>query len=325
MTKISVIIPVYNTELYLKECLDSVINQTLKEIEIICINDGSTDNSSEILKEYQGKDNRVVVINQENKGLSEARNSGLKIAKGEYILFLDSDDFYYKNSSLEEVYNRIKSDKSDVLFFDISIKYGLKKEIRKKTNKLEEYKIYFGKEILYKYILEENINSSSCNKLFNKDLFNLVNYTPNIYFEDGELLLRILSLDIKVSKLNDYILCTRERENSITTSFRDQYIDSLEKIFDIIDNIKDFNITNEDRNFYKLGLIGYVIKLYIKSRANNVNIENRIDNLKRENIKLKLIYFFKKEFKVKVKIERLFLYINTRLYINIFKLYLGRK
>lgn len=325
MTKISVIIPVYNTELYLKECLDSVINQTLKEIEIICINDGSTDNSSEILKEYQEKDNRIVVISQKNKGPGITRNKGIKIAKGEYIICLDSDDFYYKKDGLEKLYNRIKIDKSEILFFDIVLKYNRKKEIKIKTSRLEEYKNYSSKEIYDKYVLKESINSSNCNKLFKRNLFDYINYTPNIYFEDGELLLRLLSLNIKISKLNDYILCTRERENSITTSFRDQYIDSLEKIFKTIDNIENFNITNEDKSFYKLGLIVYVIKLYIKSRANSVNIEKRIDNLKRENIKLKLIYFFKKEFKFKAKIERLFLYISTRLYINIFKLYLGRK
>ena len=91
--KISIIVPVYNVEKYLERCLDSLINQTLKDIEIICINDGSTDNSSEILKEYAKKDSRIIIINQNNQGISVARNNGMNKAKGKYIGFVDSDDW----------------------------------------------------------------------------------------------------------------------------------------------------------------------------------------------------------------------------------------
>ena len=87
--KVSVIVPVYNVEKYLRECLESLVNQTLKEIEIICINDGSEDSSLEILNEYASKDSRFVIINQENCGQSVARNKGLDVAKGEYIGFVD--------------------------------------------------------------------------------------------------------------------------------------------------------------------------------------------------------------------------------------------
>ena len=92
--KVSVILPVYNVEKYLKECLDSILNQTLQEIEVICVDDGSTDRSLEILREYEKKDKRVIVLTQENKGAGAARNKGLAIAKGEYLSFLDSDDFF---------------------------------------------------------------------------------------------------------------------------------------------------------------------------------------------------------------------------------------
>ena len=90
---VSVIIPVYNVEQYLSKCLDSVINQTFKNIEIICINDGSTDNSLKILNEYAMADKRIIVINQENSGVYAARNKGLQIANGKYISFVDSDDW----------------------------------------------------------------------------------------------------------------------------------------------------------------------------------------------------------------------------------------
>jgi glycosyltransferase involved in cell wall biosynthesis len=104
MIKISVIIPVFNTEKYLRECLDSVIFQTLKEIEVICINDGSEDGSEYILEEYSRNDNRITIISQENTGTGAVRNKGLQIAKGQFVAFMDSDDYYPENNVLEIIY-----------------------------------------------------------------------------------------------------------------------------------------------------------------------------------------------------------------------------
>ena len=111
MPKISVIIPVYNVEKYLSRCLDSVCSQTFNDIEIICINDCSPDNSAEILQEYAEKDKRIRIINKEkNGGLSAARNSGFAVATGEYIYFLDSDD-WIELDFLEKMYFAITSQK----------------------------------------------------------------------------------------------------------------------------------------------------------------------------------------------------------------------
>lgn len=104
-SKISIIIPVYNSENYLTECLDSVLKQSLKELEIICIDDGSTDNSYQILQKYANKDSRFILLQQENNGAGAARNNGLKNAKGEFIAFLDSDDYYADSTALEKLYN----------------------------------------------------------------------------------------------------------------------------------------------------------------------------------------------------------------------------
>lgn len=105
MPKVSVVIPVYSTEKYLKECLDSVINQTLEDIEIICINDGSTDNSLEILEEYAKNDNRIVLISRENKGVAESRNEGIRKSNGEFVCFMDPDDYYPTVDILKILYN----------------------------------------------------------------------------------------------------------------------------------------------------------------------------------------------------------------------------
>lgn len=128
--KVSVIIPVYNVEKYLPQCLDSVVKQTLKEIEIICVDDGSTDNSLEILKEYAAKDNRITVIAQKNLHAGVARNAGLAIAKGEYLSFLDSDDFFELNM-LEETYNIAEKEKTEIVFYQY-------KKYNNQTGKTEE-------------------------------------------------------------------------------------------------------------------------------------------------------------------------------------------
>lgn len=116
MTKVSIIIPVYNVEQYLRQCLDSVINQTLKDIEIICIDDGSTDSSLEILKEYAQKDNRFVIVTQKNKHAGVARNRGMKLAKGEYVHFLDSDD-WIEEYAYEKLYKILKESEADLVKF----------------------------------------------------------------------------------------------------------------------------------------------------------------------------------------------------------------
>lgn len=101
LPKVSIIVPVYKTEAYIAECLDSVLAQTYQDFEVICVDDGSPDNSVEIIKEYSKNDPRISYVRQENAGLSAARNTGIRNAKGEYILPLDSDDMLEKKSHLE--------------------------------------------------------------------------------------------------------------------------------------------------------------------------------------------------------------------------------
>lgn len=117
MIKVSVIIPVYNAQEHLKQCLESIINQTLKEIEILCIDDGSQDNSLSILREYASRDSRIQVIQQANGGAGAARNTGLRAACGEYLSFLDSDDFF-EPKMLEKAYHQIEQYKADMVVFN---------------------------------------------------------------------------------------------------------------------------------------------------------------------------------------------------------------
>ena len=145
VVKISVIIPVYNSENYLEECLNSVIKQTLKNIEIICIDDGSTDNSSHILQMYSKFDNRFTLIKQKNKGSGISRNKGIEKSKGKYVSFLDSDDMYYNDFSLELLYNKANKNKA------IICGGGLDKR-RVIKNHIVSHKIFFKKEGFMNYI-----------------------------------------------------------------------------------------------------------------------------------------------------------------------------
>ena len=142
---ISVIIPVYNVEKYLRRCIDSVINQTYKNLEIIIVDDGSTDNSSNICDEYTNKDSRVKVVHKENGGLSSARNVGIELAKGDLIAFVDSDDYIELEmyEKLKENMDKYDSDIAICQYYN-SFKYSIKRQIG-----VEEEKIYEGKDMFF--------------------------------------------------------------------------------------------------------------------------------------------------------------------------------
>ena len=169
MPKVSVIIPVYNVEKYLSECLDSVINQTLKDIEIICINDGSTDASGAILDEYAKKDKRIKVFSQKNKGLSVTRNSGLQKSTGDLVYFLDSDD-YISPYTLEYLINALIKDNSDIALGHVKCFGDVSADILE--SKQHGFDYYEKKTGVYKIGLDvrKEMSIISCNKLYRKSI-----------------------------------------------------------------------------------------------------------------------------------------------------------
>ena len=178
MTKLSIIIPVFNTdEKYLRECLDSVIRQTMQEIEIICVNDGSTDGSLDILNEYSKKDSRIIVIDKENAGVSVARNYGIDRASGEYIMFLDSDD-YFLPEACQTVYETVCAENSDLGIFGHFTKKG--KRIKPipiaNSNTFMDY-INVWNKIFKTSFLRETILDFRMELLRQKILFFLMMYT----------------------------------------------------------------------------------------------------------------------------------------------------
>lgn len=157
MAEVSIIVPVYNVEKYLSFCLDSLVNQTFKDIEIICVNDGSTDNSTEVLEHYAGFDKRIKIINKENGGLSSARNAGLDAASGKYIAFVDSDDFV-SHFLVERAYNFVQKKNADFAAFGFDYVVG-------NSLKLYESGFSFPKGLVGKCVYETDLNENFYTKI----------------------------------------------------------------------------------------------------------------------------------------------------------------
>lgn len=181
MTKLSVIVPFYNTEEYIEKCLNSLVNQTLEDIEIILINDGSTDNSINIAKSFQQKDNRIKIIEQENKKQGAARNLGMKAAEGEYIGFVDSDD-WIDLDYFEKLYNAAKKYNSDIaLATNVRIGNGR----TKKRLKIKEET--FKTSLEDKFTLCNHFkNECPTNKIYKTEMLrqNDINWPEQVYCED---------------------------------------------------------------------------------------------------------------------------------------------
>lgn len=241
MTKISVIVPIYNVEKYLEQCLESIINQTLKDIEIICINDGSTDNSLNILNKYATKDKRIKIINQENKGLGATRNVGIKLAKGEYISFIDSDDFL-ELTTYEETYKISKENNLDFLMFRL-INYDDEKDEYYTSNYYDMSKIAntVGDEIFnYKDLGDEifSIAVSACNKLYNREFImkNNFKFPENTAFEDNPFFWNVFLNSKRVFFYKKHLYKRRRHLNSIIGNKGKNHIDTIE-INNIVINI----------------------------------------------------------------------------------------
>ncbi|EKN69393.1 glycosyl transferase family protein [Neobacillus bataviensis LMG 21833] len=177
--KISIIVPVYNVELYIHKCVDSILAQTLKEFELILVDDGSTDNCGRICDEYAKKDSRVIVIHKKNEGQASARNMGLEIIKGEFIGFVDSDD-YIEKDMFEFLYKNALKYEAEVVECSINIING--KDILGIQNHGE---IEIGNnEFALKQLLDNGYRNSMCNKLYKKEIFSELRF-PNKLYEDG--------------------------------------------------------------------------------------------------------------------------------------------
>lgn len=267
MPKVSVIIPVYNVEKYLRQCLDSVVNQTLQDIEIICVNDCSPDNSFAILEEYKSKDNRIKIIDlKENGGLGNARNDAIKEVTAETIMFLDSDDWLELNAC-ELAYEQISKNNNDFVIFGSYIhsmktkkkKYDCAKlanfvDIKGKSNaKISEIKIPFWS------------NAECWYKIYSTKFYkeNHLEFDRGA-FEDQRFNIRIYALAQSISILDKPLYNYRKRDDSITSvslNWKD-FIEAKKRAYELIKNIKlpscDF------KDFYVIYLIESILFYFFK-------------------------------------------------------------
>lgn len=241
MPLFSIIVPIYNVEKYLKECLDSILNQTFKDFELILINDGSTDNSGEIANEYSKKYNNIKIIHKENGGLSSSRNAGVKISSGEYLLFIDSDDLLANTQSLSNIVPYLDNNdlillKFEKLYFDKSI-VPVIKEIN------EEFRNIKIENMITSLINTNCFVSSACNKCINKNYFTINNlfFREGIFSEDVDWSIRLLLSVRSISFSNyPYYLYRQSREGSISTTVNNKHIEdycnSINLSLDLINN-----------------------------------------------------------------------------------------
>lgn len=213
--KISVIIPFYNAADYLYECLESVVKQSYNDLEILLINDGSTDKSHSIAEKYALRDNRIKLINKQNGGQASARNIGLEKTTGDYVSFIDADDsissdLFQKNMAI------LEHDKSiDVLQFPIYMNYGKENALLVKK---PSQSIHYKESLFNKWIVQNDISWLVCNKLFSRKIFETLRFNEEMVYEDNFIIADILSCSEHLKISDKGIYYYHARPNSTTTS-----------------------------------------------------------------------------------------------------------
>ena len=256
--KISVIIPFYNAEKYLSDCLESIINQSFRDIEIICINDGSTDKSEQIIKEYSKKDKRIILYNQKNLGAGQARDKGVEISKGEYISFIDSDDLFH-NKTLEIAYYNIIKYNLDVVWFDF-IQFWNISDI--KINEfIKSYKIKnFSMYMCWCCVVWNRVWKASIIKNNNISFGKIISGEDNVF--NAKIFPFIKN--IKILKLN--LVYHRIVQNSLSSFYQNKSMHLFNSIPDIINtwkNNKIIKLENSEKIYYSLfNFVQFINKEY---------------------------------------------------------------
>lgn len=276
---VSIIVPVHNSSKYLKNCIDSLLNETYKNIEIIVVENGSTDNSLEILECYKDK---IHLTKLNAKGLSKARNKGISLAKGDYIAFVDSDDFIEPNM-IDELVNNLEKNNSDLSICNIT-------EIHEYTNKIIKRNEYPCSLIDQKEINKNLIkfNYAVWNKLYKSEIIkeNNIKFPDDIKYEDISFSLQYITKCKKISKTNEYLYNYIIHKSSEQTTVDKKVFD----IFKIMDICKNFITAENLEDIYIKELTTYALKMrYVKDKHLRKNFINEVY----KNLKLNYPYWKK--------------------------------
>ena len=309
---ISIVVPIYNVEKYLEKCIKSIMEQTYENIEIILVDDGSIDNSSQICDYWKEKEERISVIHKKNGGLSSARNSGIDMAKGEYIFFLDSDD-YISKYTIEELYKNIEQANAEIA---ISNRYHVFENGKKKVKfKKEKESIIFSKE---KAIFELNnfryFDMSACGKLFKTELFKEVKFPVGKKSEDFFVMYKLFELSNRIIYNSEPYYYYYQRKGSITKSksINTDFLDAAREQMNYIEK-RHPNLKNCVRTAY----VSANMTVYNMAVSNKSDIDIKlVKELKRE---VKNNYLYVKNNKALSRLKK----FQTMLFIynlNIYKM-----
>ncbi len=319
MTKVSVIIPVYNVEKYIEKCLDSLVNQTLKDIEIIVVNDGSPDNSQKIIDKYVKKyPNIVKSYIKKNGGQGSARNYGLKKATGEYIGYVDSDD-YVSIDMYEKMYNKAKKDKSDIVicqnYIDNDGKITIDSE---EFVNIHDNRVFFGKMAVW-------------NKIYKKEILvnNKINFKERVWYEDLAFTLKSIINSKNISFVDEplyyYLIRPGSTMNNSNVEKNLEILDAFSDIISYLDRKKCFDLYYDRIEFlavYHIYISGIVRVLRCKADNKNkkVVIDKFIGYINQwfpSYNKNKYLYLLDKNKKIIYNLLRLKLYLLIKLIFNI--------
>ncbi len=262
MVKVSVIVPVYNVYPYLRKCLDSLVNQTLKDMEIIVVNDGSPDDSKEIIKEYEKKYWNIKGYDKKNGGLSSARNYGLKYAKGEYIAFLDSDDYIDSNMYLD-MYNKAKEQDFDVVVCDLTYIYDTKK-VRAYSN--------LKNDIMDKNSIKKimpTIYPAAWNKIYKHEMLrnSKVLFKEGVWYEDVEFLYRLFPYIGSIGVIPESYYNYVQRSGAITSTYDERLFNYISNFNGIVDYYKENNFYLEYKAELEYSYVRYLYATFMKNAS----------------------------------------------------------
>lgn len=302
---VTIIVPAYNVEDYLEDCINSLCNQTYNTLEIIIIDDGSTDKTFQICESYKNcGDPRVKVIHKANGGLSSARNTGLNIFKGDYVVFVDGDDRLVPNA-IELLVKTMEEHPADL----IQYKYKLISNQEEILNiKLDESIKYINtindkKDIIENLYKLGGIGASSCTKFFKGNLFNNLRFNEHIIHEDEDLCTKLFEKDLTITYIDNELYLYIRRDNSITTSsFNINKLDVFKVILDRIDFLEKNNLSLFISFEYQRLFTSVIVLSKAIMQTNNNNYLKEIErvfykqknNIKKYNnftFKHKIIFF----------------------------------